>query len=149
MIWPDASTITEWDGTIVAERRIHSLNVLCGRHWRFKANDKRRWKLLLASLTVGMRKPVHPVPVLVHVVSVRTQRIKDSDNLIGGAKHMRDALKEVGILHDDSDELCKFQFDQMTKKQAGRKTEATIIRWRAIYSTELPKHWQNEEGTCS
>jgi hypothetical protein len=60
----------------------------------------------------------------VTIVAIRTRKIKDYANLVGGCKGLVDAMVYNGILADDSEEMC-----QITYLQTTGKTTGVVISW--------------------
>ncbi len=106
--------------TVTVPRQLKSPNAWNGRHWRYKHRESQEWEkavwteialqghaqtlrdVLLAMnadkrVCEGRRK----VTVVRQVPSARNF-IKDDDNLRFATKPLNDALKRLGLIHDDS-----------------------------------------------
>jgi len=59
-------------------------------------------------------------------ISIRSERLLDKDNLKGGSKPIRDALKELGYIWDDSPYWYQYYCFQI-KKPKGYRGPPTII----------------------
>lgn len=62
-------------------------------------------------------------------------RLLDQDNLYGGLKPLVDAMKDVGLIEDDTPELLQLQAEQ--RKVADRRQAGTVIQIQAPNSEGL------------
>ena len=105
--------------------KIKSLNEIYKLHWSQKSRLRKEYALLIRN---QMRKNkiqeiLKPQTASLHILSFRKRKI-DYDNLVGGCKHLVDALCDENFLWDDSPKfICKFRVEQIKAK-----TEYTLIR---------------------
>ena len=52
--------------------------------------------------------------------------LEDMDNLVGGAKPVLDAIKNMGLIYDDSTKFIDYQITQALAGGAGERTMITI-----------------------
>ena len=108
---------------------IDSLNVSQRRHWSKNAAAKK-----LAERCLRIFRPSSAIADgfrFVKLTSYRVQLITDHDNLVGGAKQMRDAIKTVGLIIDDSDAHCYFDYCQELAKKSPTGKPGTLVQ---VYS---------------
>lgn len=102
---------------------IQSRNVWDTRHWSKRAKERELWGWLLRE-AVGHTSPqvlaalTQPTCTDVWFVSCRA-RLLDDDNLVGGFKYCRDALKHLGWIVDDSPTWLQATYRQEQKKPYG------------------------------
>lgn len=95
--------------TITLVREVVSGNTLAYGHWRNRTKDRDAW---IAQVRMfGQHVPQATVRRRVILTAYRKRRL-DSDNLSHGFKHGRDALVRCGLLVDDSDRWCSFEYRQ-------------------------------------
>lgn len=105
--------------------KVKSLNEMYRAHWAVKKRLKQEYGLLIRN---QMRKNKiqelkNPQTVSLYIISFRKRKI-DYDNLVGGCKHLVDALCDEKFLWDDSPKfICKFHIEQIKAS-----TEYTLIR---------------------
>jgi hypothetical protein len=99
---------------LTVARELKSPNKWQGRHWRYKHRESQDWEVALWA-AIGavagcgsVRKPSERrlqerrrVSVVRQVPSLRNF-IRDDDNLRFATKPLNDALKRLGLIHDDS-----------------------------------------------
>lgn len=97
---------------LILPREIQSGNALAYRHWRVRHRDKLAWIAWIkatghpannAELPRGKRH--------VRIVAYRS-RMLDDDNVVGGAKHLRDALVGCCLLLDDNARWSSWEYVQ-------------------------------------
>lgn len=77
-------------------------------HWRVKHRERQAWvhdlgwALREARLTVGPAPKQRMRLVVERYVASRRNFIRDRDNLLSATKELRDAIKAVGLIYDDS-----------------------------------------------
>ncbi len=105
-----------------------SRNVLDKMHWRARHRLRKNVEDEIAgevfiSPTFKVWKHAGS-PFFRHVALYRIGRIKDHDNLVGGAKQILDSLgpKGVGLIEDDSDDKVEVTYYQ------GGKHDRTILQ---------------------
>lgn len=107
---------------LTVERELKSPNRWQGRHWRYKHRESQDWQMAIAfeMLTQEAQRSVwallyasndmKPRRVCVErrrvtvarLVPSRRNFIRDDDNLRFATKPLNDALKRLGLIHDDS-----------------------------------------------
>jgi Holliday junction resolvase RusA-like endonuclease len=105
--------------------KIKSLNEMYKAHWAVKKRLKQEYALLIRNqMNINkIRKISEPEKVSLYILSFRKRKI-DYDNLVGGCKHLIDALCDEGFLYDDSPKfIIKLIVEQMKSK-----TEYTLIK---------------------
>jgi len=110
--------------TFSLPREVQTGNALAYRHWRFRHADKLAWLGLLRSELLLRPVPLATMRRKVLIFSYR-KRILDDDNLIAGAKHLRDCLTVVGLILDDNARGARVTYEQETVIK-GRKTSTVI-----------------------
>jgi hypothetical protein len=95
-----------------------STNQLERLHWaaKKKMRSQLAWKIRFALLALGYAVPrepseVEPSKVLVKIRSYRQRRL-DPDNVYGGIKIILDAMRDVGLLHNDSPKWIALEVEQ-------------------------------------
>ena len=101
-----------------------SLNEFAYSHWRKRYRYKKR---VLAELSEELLLQVRKwnqagKPYFRLVKLYRVGRIKDQDNLIGGAKTVLDVLVELGLIEDDSSSTIHTHYYQ------GPKNDPVIVK---------------------
>lgn len=89
--------------------QVQSRNVLDKMHWAKRANLAAAWHFRVLN-AVGGRPFAKPLVKRKVRLTVYRNRELDSDNLIGGAKALRDALVKVGLLVDDKPKWAEFDY---------------------------------------
>lgn len=99
-----------------------SLNQLVRMHWskRRKLRPQYAWAIRVAMLEAGWAEEGDLYPELapkmrVQIVSHRSAEL-DRDNLVGGAKPLVDALKDVHVIRDDSPAWAEVEYIQVVDK---------------------------------
>jgi Holliday junction resolvase RusA-like endonuclease len=82
--------------------------------WYSVSGKERDWLLGMANAGQKMRV----------TISVAHKKLYDTDNLYSGVKPLLDALRAVGLLHDDSPEFCELLCSQ--EKINDKRTTITI-----------------------
>lgn len=96
-------------------RELKSPNVWNGRHWRYKHRETQQWQeaITAAYLCLAYRDrkggrllqpEIKRRVVVARCVPSKRNFIKDDDNLAFSCKPLLDALKRIGLIHDDSRE---------------------------------------------
>lgn len=80
---------------------VQSQNVTDRMFWRKRHALKNRWKVNLHSAVGYVERPT--CRMVVTVEAYRCRLITDHANLVGGCKLVIDAIRDVGLIHDDSD----------------------------------------------
>ena len=100
---------------------IKSRNVLDRQHWAKKSMLKKEYALLIRN---QMRLNKHTfAEQQKYEITIKSNRKKllDYDNLVGGCKHLIDALIEEKFIFDDSPEYIFMKFEQRANR--GNTTE--------------------------
>jgi hypothetical protein len=92
-------------------------------HWAQRARLKRDWTLALRLATASVRRPVDGRRKIT-LISYRRRLITDVANLIGGAKLVIDAIRDAGLIVDDSDRWMVAEYKQAL---CGRDMPRTAI----------------------
>lgn len=99
---------------LTVERELKSPNKWQGRHWRYKHRESQEWEMAVfveMSIQIGSgrvlkaseRRPFERRRVsVVRLVPSMRNFIRDDDNLRFATKPLNDALKRLGLIHDDS-----------------------------------------------
>lgn len=106
---------------ISISKEILSLNKLNSMHWSKRSNHSKGWEEAIY-YALGGKVKKSKKKMRVKVSSYR-KRLLDTDNLIGGFKGGRDALKRLGLIVDDSPKWCDFEYEQ----SVGKSYPITII----------------------
>lgn len=120
-------------------RELKSPNLWQGRHWRFKHRETQQWQQAIegAYLCLDYRDrkgDKHFAPevrrrvIVTRLVPSKRNFIRDDDNLSFAVKPVLDALKRIGLIHDDSREWL----DQPMPTQV----VASDQRWRTVIEIE-------------
>jgi hypothetical protein len=125
---------------LVLPRRLESPNKTLGAHWRRKQADRQLWQRCIhLVMTAGDAQAKAYGQVLGHSCvritverQVETSRrfIKDDDNLRFAVKHLNDALKGAGLIHDDGREWV--EQDYPTQVVSADKVARTIVTLERI-----------------
>ena len=108
-----------------------SLNETKGEHWSTKTARRKRHERHIWAMFPSQYPPRHPAKVRLEVVRV-CHRLYDHDNFVGGAKCLIDALKNRGIIANDSDKfICEREYKQVQIPKASE--EYTVIRIIDLY----------------
>lgn len=93
--------------------RIKSRNVLDRQHWAAKMRDKKEYALLIRNqMRLNKIPKAKQKKYSIAIISFRKKKL-DFDNLVGGCKHLIDALIEEKFIFDDSPEYVDLKFDQI------------------------------------
>ena len=96
--------------------KIKSRNILDREHWAVKRRNKQEYSLLIRN---QMR--LNKIPFArcksykLNILSYRKKKL-DYDNLVGGCKHLIDALIDERFIHDDSPEYVNLHIEQHLSK---------------------------------
>lgn len=102
---------------------VRSLNVLLRWHWQTRREHLDQWEWLIKAEFRGL-PPRAQGPMKVHITSFRT-KLLDKDNLVGGCKPILDALRNQGLIKDDSPEWVEVDYQQV-KVNGGSQTKTVI-----------------------
>lgn len=91
------------------------------RHWRALHNEKKRWFYLIRA-AAGIIKAAEPCNV---IITFRTLKYNDKDNLHARAKSPLDALQRCGIISNDDPQTIHLTVKQDLVKH--RKDCGTLI----------------------
>ena len=115
---------------LILLRESLSNNKLHYAFWRTAYDDKKRWQFLLAQALATEtynRATAHRCVIL----TAYRGRTLDDDNLIGGLKHLRDALIPAGLILNDNKAGATFTYVQhlasAKDNPAGKGVRCTVI----------------------
>ena len=109
--------------------KIESLNKTLRQHWSKRAKEKKLWFDHIRA-ACNWKPPQAKGKMRVIVTSYR-KRLLDTDNLVGGAKGLRDSMKDLGMVMDDSPKWSEWIYEQKLFSEFGvakAKNEVTTIR---------------------
>ena len=115
---------TSGGDTFLLPIRIPSRNVLDKTHWAAKSKTQKEYALLIRN-QMRLRKFEKLEDGefrTLYILSLR-KRLLDEDNLVGGCKHLIDALVEEAFIFDDSPKFVKLKI----KQQKTTQEEITVI----------------------
>lgn len=96
--------------------KIESRNYFDIRHWSVRYKDSQAWERRIVDwCLINKIGRVAKTKKRIKFYSQRT-RLLDSDNLAGGFKGMRDAIKRVGLIVDDSPKWLEAEYFQVKGK---------------------------------
>lgn len=105
---------------IMVPYKIESLNVIIRKHWSYRSREKKTWMDLIHML--GGKKIYKDIPYTKVTILSKRKRLLDKDNCYGGAKLVIDAIKELGLIEDDSLDKIELKVEQVKSKD-----EETLI----------------------
>jgi len=96
--------------------KIESRNYYDSKHWSARYKDSQQWEKLIKSWCV--KRDIDRVAKTKKKIIFYSQRVRflDDDNLTGGFKGMRDAIKRVGLIVDDSPKWLETKYLQLKGK---------------------------------
>lgn len=98
--------------------------------WRTAYDDKKAWKYLLAQALATATYSRAKAHRCVTFTAYRGRTL-DDDNLIGGLKHLRDALIPAGLIINDNKAGATFTYVQHlasdTDNPAGKGVRCTVV----------------------
>lgn len=104
--------------------KVESRNVLDRQHWAVKRRQKQNYQLLIRNqMRLNNVPKTTPQKYQLIITSYR-KRLLDHDNLVGGCKHLIDALFNELFIWDDSP---KFLSTPIIKQIKSNKEEFTFI----------------------
>jgi Holliday junction resolvase RusA-like endonuclease len=112
--------------TIELPQPTPSLNQTRGEHWGRKTRRRNSYQRFLTMTTRQAHKS-GPARRLVTITRFGPREL-DTDNLIGGAKTLLDAMKRAGLIWDDSPEYVEVIYQQ---QRSSRKEARTVITVKA------------------
>jgi len=99
---------------IAINRAIDSQNVTDRSHWSVKERIKKEWtKLIWVTLNGKCQQATGKK--IVKITSIRS-RLLDMGNLIGGAKYLIDAIRDLGLIVDDNTKWVEIEYKQKQQK---------------------------------
>lgn len=135
--------------TLTIPRELKSPNKWNGRHWRYKHRETQQWEHDIGTMMLVQSGTTHLIGVLLVLGAFPWQRcmekrrvtvtrlvpsarnfIKDDDNLRFATKPLNDALKRLGLIHDDSRKWLEQVLP--TQEVSGDKQYATRIQIEPI-----------------
>ena len=124
----DTSDVTSWyrGGIFVTTQSLYSMNHWHGRPRHIYTAYRREWEKVLTGTWALWGKAAGKRHLQVHrFVASEGHMVKDRDNLIGALKPVKDVLVKIGVLLDDTDELCSFDIQQHIERQARVEIEVS------------------------
>lgn len=110
-------------GTALSVRVTPSLNQWQRMHWatraRLQAGFVNELRAEIGALSV---RPLQQLNTSVRLTRYSAKEL-DTDNLVGGAKPLVDAIVAVGLAWDDSPEWLRVEYKQVKCKRAEARTE--------------------------
>lgn len=102
---------------LVLPIRVKSRNVLDREHWAVKMRDKKEYALLIRNqMRLNKIPEAKQKKYSIAIISFRKKRL-DYDNLVGGCKHLIDALIEENFIYDDSPDYIELKVDQIVASE--------------------------------
>jgi hypothetical protein len=99
---------------IAVSKPILSRNQIDKMHWAKKSRESKEWEREIFAALNGKVSKAKGLRT-VNVTSLRARELED-DNLIGGFKGGRDAIKRLGLIIDDNSKWCRFKYSQKVQK---------------------------------
>lgn len=129
-------TKTPDEAKLIIKSLSPSLNKLLRMHWgeRKKLKEDLAWEVFaeLNKLNPDYEVVVIPQKVFIKITSYRKSFL-DKDNFIGGLKPLIDAIKELKLIYDDSEEFLNLEAEQrIEKKKKSNRTEIIISPDRKV-----------------
>jgi hypothetical protein len=116
---------------------VHSQNVTDRLHWAQRAKLKKMWTNWLLRLTSNVPRPATGKRA-VTILSYRRRRITDHANLVGGAKLVIDAIRDAGLIVDDSDQWMIASYGQELARLSPDGRESTVVIIESSTTMETP-----------
>ena len=115
-----------WTFTFTLNNATPSLNEIHGKHWGSNVRNKTAtmWFLTAALL----RSPHVPRAAGKRILTIERHgrgRL-DHDNLVGGVKWLVDAIKDRGLIRDDSEEWMDLRVSQIVRRDVSPHTVVTL-----------------------
>jgi Holliday junction resolvase RusA-like endonuclease len=107
---------------------VPSQNVRERQHWS-KAHRERKMltNIIAAHRIVLPPMPAHQTKRQIRITAYRKRRIADDANFRGGCKGLLDAMKQAGLIVDDSDKHIQVEYVQMLASEHYLKRPVTSI----------------------
>ena len=135
----------EIEKDIFIPKRVLSVNVDKGHHWRFYNKIKKGWYRDLG-LIIGFGKH-HDKFRFLRIISYQPRDGNyDPDNHKGGCKPVLDTLKRMGWIRDDSGRWIHCEYDQRTVGEDGVREMGTRI---ILYDQQEYRYEGKNLRTCS
>ncbi len=97
--------------------KIKSRNVLDREHWAVKRRNKQEYALLIRNqMRLNKIPKAKNQKYTISILSLRKRKL-DFDNLVGGCKHLIDALIEEDFIFDDSPKYLDIKFEQVVSSE--------------------------------
>jgi hypothetical protein len=134
--------------SIIIPYEVPSLNKTAKMHWAAKSRINNQLVVLIRARSAGIVPPPDGSRRRVHIIAYRKRLMSDSsDNLPGGAKGLRDAIKRAGLLIDDSDKYADITYEQrLAKDSPNGKPETEIVFYPQVTVSTLFKEDGGEEA---
>ena len=108
---------TETSDIITLPIKVESRNKLDRQHWAVKRKAKQQYQLFIRNqMRLKKVELAAKKKYSIEIISYRKKKL-DYDNLIGGCKHLIDALIEEQFIFDDSPEYIDLKVEQYTAKE--------------------------------
>jgi Holliday junction resolvase RusA-like endonuclease len=92
--------------------KVKSRNVLDRQHWAVKRQSKKEYGLFIRNQMRLRKIPLAECKKYSIVILSYRKKKLDYDNLVGGCKHLIDALIDERFIHDDSPDYIDIRFEQ-------------------------------------
>ena len=108
---------TETSDIITLPIKVESRNKLDRQHWAVKRKAKQTYQLFIRNqMRLQKIKAAEQKKYKLVILSYRKKKL-DYDNLVGGCKHLIDALIEEGFIFDDSPDYVDLKVEQYKSKE--------------------------------
>ena len=93
--------------------RIKSRNILDKEHWAVKSRSKKEYCILIRNqMRLNKIPKAEKKKYEICIISFRKREL-DYDNLVGGCKHLIDALIHEGFIYDDAPDYINLNIRQI------------------------------------
>ena len=108
---------TETSDIITLPIKVESRNKLDRQHWAVKRKAKQTYQLFIRNqMRLQKIKAAKQKKYKLVILSYRKKKL-DYDNLVGGCKHLIDALIEEGFIFDDNPDYIDLNIAQYIAKE--------------------------------
>jgi hypothetical protein len=115
------------------KRELTSQNGNLGRHWAIKNREVKEWTCLLTPLVgaAGLNsRKLEWSSWLIERKFAGRRREFDYGNLVGGCKHLIDALVNLGVIYDDAPKYLTVEYRQSKVPDGEAGTIITLLEAR-------------------
>lgn len=106
---------------------VPSQNVTDRMHHMARHRLKQTWALRIKGTVLALWKAKETRKMAVTIHSYRTRRITDHANLVGGCKMVIDAIRDAGLIVDDSDKWMVATYNQDVASKSPTGGPCTVI----------------------